>query len=281
MSRVYQSESVVSEEGAESFLEHLPPSTPIYRYNHQCAMKSLFPQYPVEDSFIVLKHFPAETLADQSHEEATSSFEMMIVTLAQKINVNRRIANCGATRVETPERNKQADRSWKPAHQGRKFPTVALEADFSKATQKLERDIAWWIDGLKGEVTMGISIDIQRGSHSIEIKSWTPDFEPSPRKIYIPARGQVIDRYMENPPPSRMTQRVLITRGRDGASPTIEGEPLTVPFRNLLLDEPAEGEDDFVLTAEMLQHDLAEPVWDAIDDAEMIKAKERNTYHTT
>ncbi|KAJ5607352.1 hypothetical protein N7537_003971 [Penicillium hordei] len=305
MSRVYQSESVVSEEGAGTFLAHLPSGTPVYCYNQQCAMKTILPPYSVEDSFIVLKHFPAEILAEneeqlpgrcdyspslqiliitmpgQPHEEAVSSFEAIIVTLAQEMKVNRRIAKCGATLVDTPERNKQADRSWKPARQGREFPTVALEVGFSETTLKLERDIAWWINGSKGEVRMGITVDIKRGSHSIEIKSWTPEFEPSLRNIYITASGrQVIDRRLKNPPPPRMTQRILITRGRDGSSPTIEGEPLTIPFHTLLLDEPGEGEGDFVFTAEMLLHDLAEPVWDAIDDAEMIKAKKRNNHHT-
>lgn len=305
MSRVYQSESVVSEEGAGMFLAHLPSGTPVYCYSKQCAIGSLVPPYSVEDSFIVLKHFPAEILAEdeerlpgrcdysptlqiliitmpsQPHEEAASSFESMVVMLAQEMNVNRRIAKCGATRVDTPERNKQADRSWKPARQRREFPTVALEVGFSETTLKLESDIAWWINGSKGEVGMGVTIDIKRGSHSIEIKSWSPAFEPSLCNIYITAGGrQVAGRRMENPPPPQMTRRILITRGRDGSSPTIKGEPLTVPFHTLLLDQPREGEGDFVFTAEMLLHDLAEPIWDAIDDAEAIKAKKRNNHHT-
>lgn len=287
MSHVYESASDVPEEHA--FLTHLPSGTSIHCYNQQHDIKSLFPPYSVEDSFIVLKHFPAEILADyeeqlpgrcdysrslqiliitvpgQPHEEAACSFETMIAILAQEMNVNRRIANCGATTVHTPERSKQADRSWKPARQGREFPMVALEVGFSETTPRLERDIAWWINGSKGEVRMGISIDIKRGSHSIEIKCWTPAFEP------------VIDKRIKNPPPPRMTRRILITRGRDGSSPTIEGESLTIPFHTLLLNEPGEGEGDFVFTAEMLLHDLAERVWDAIDDAETIKAKKEQS----
>lgn len=305
MSCVYQSQGVVSEEGAGACLAHLPSGTPVYYYNQQCAMGSLLPPYSVEDSFIVLKHFPAEILAEygeqlpgrcdylpllqtliitipsQPHEEAACSFGAMIAMLAQEMNVNRRIAKCGATLVDTPERNKQADRSWKPARQGREFPTVALEVGFSETTLKLERDIGWWINGSKGEVGMGITIDIKRGSHSIEIKSWTPAFEPSLRNVYVTAGGRrVIDRHIENPPPPRMTRKILITRGRDGSSPTIKGGPLTIPFHTLLLDEPGEGEGDFVFTTEMLLHDLAEPIWDAIDDAEMIKAKKSNNHHT-
>lgn len=157
----------MSEEGAGTFLAHLPSGTPVYCYNQQCAMEGLFPPYSVEDSFIVLKHFPAEILAEceeqlpgrcdyssslqiliitmpgQPHVEAASSFEAIIVILAQEMNVNRRIGKCGRTLVDTPERNKQADRSWKPARQGREFPTVTLEVGFSETTLKLERDIAW------------------------------------------------------------------------------------------------------------------------------------------
>lgn len=93
---------------------------------------------------------------------------------------------------------------------------------------------------------MGITVDIKGGSHSIEIKSWAPSFEPSLRNIYITAGGrQVIDRRIKAPPPLRMTQRILITRSKNGSSPTIEGDPLTIPFHTLLLNEPGQGEDDF------------------------------------
>lgn len=63
-------------------------------------------------------------------------------------------------------------------------------------------------------------------------------------------------------------------KGRDDSSPMIEGETLTVPSHALLLDEPGEGEGDSVFTADMLLYDLADCVWDAIENAEMIKVKE-------
>ena len=298
---VYQSEGVVSEEGANPFLEHLPNDTPVYRYDQQCSIESLLPPYSVEDRFIVLKDFPPEIFAkheeelpqrcdysrplqiliiempSQPHEEAACSFEIMIAEHAKKMQVFRRIAGCGATRIDTPDRSKQADRSWKPTRQGRKFPTVALEVGFSETTAKLEKDIAWWINESKGEVRMGVTVDIKGRSGCIEITSWTPAFEPSLHRDYVTVRGRhdVVERHANNLPPPQIAQRVLLKRGRDGSGPTIEGEGLTIPFHTLLLDEPGEGESDFVLTAEMLLDDLAERVWDAIDDAEMIKAKER------
>lgn len=77
-----------------------------------------------------------------------------------------------------------------------------------------------------------------------------------------------------------MTQRILIKKGRNGSNPSIEGGPLTIPFHALLLNQLGEGEGDFVFTAEMLLHDLAERVWDAIDDVETIKTKKRENHHT-
>lgn len=305
MSRVYRSEGVVSEESAGSFLELLPSDTPVYYYNKECAMESLFPKYSVEDHCIVLKHFPPKTFAEhaeqlpgrcdyspslqiliitmpsQPHEAAASMFEVLIMTVAQGMKVNRLIAPCGATLVETPGRSKQVDRSWKPRRQGREFPTVALEVGFSGTTAKLEKDIAWWINGSNGAERMGITVDIKRASGHIEIKSWTPAFEPPLRHVNVTASGRhVVDKRFNDPPLPRIAQRILIKKGRDGSSPTIEGGPLTVPFHTLLLDEPGEGEGDFVLTAKMLLHDLAECVWDAIEDTEMIKAKEMNNHQT-
>ncbi|KAF3385191.1 hypothetical protein F1880_001825 [Penicillium rolfsii] len=301
MSRVYRSESVVSEESAGSFLEHLPSDTPVYYYDENCAMETLIPKYSVEDHFVVLKQISSETFAEQEeqlpgrcdyspslqtliltmpsqpHEAAADRFGHMIGKLASDMGVSRLIALRGATIVETPKREKQSDRSWAPRHTRREFPTVALEVGFSETTAKLEADIAWWINESKGEVRMGITVDIKRRSGDIEIKSWIPAFEPLPSHVYITLGGRrVVDRRTKNLPPPRMTQRILIKKGRDGSGPTIEGGPLTVPFHTLLLKEPGEGEGDFVFTADMLLHDLADEIWDAIENAEFIKAKKRS-----
>lgn len=48
------------------------------------------------------------------------------------------------------------------ARQVRKFLTVALEVSFSETNVKLEKDIAWWINELKGEVRIGVTIDIKK-----------------------------------------------------------------------------------------------------------------------
>ncbi|KAJ5086745.1 hypothetical protein NUU61_008052 [Penicillium alfredii] len=290
----YQSEGVVSEEGANPFLEHLPPDTPVYRYDRQCVIESLLPPYSVKDRFVVIKDFPPKKIdkdedlprycdysrphqiliikmPGQPHEEAAASFEKMITIIANDMQVIRRIAFCGATRVSTPDRDKQADRSWKPRRQARKFPTVALEVGFAETTAKLEQDIAWWINESRGEVGMGITVDIKR-SGCIDIKSWIPAFDPSLRD-HVTASGRHVNN-TNNLPPPQVAQRVLFKRGRDESGSAIEGGGLTIPFHTLFLDEPGEGERDFVLTVDMLLLHLAGCVWDAIDDEE-IKARER------
>lgn len=124
---------------------------------------------------------------------------------------------------------------------------------------------------------MGVTIDIKRRSPCIEIKSWIPAFNLSLDSEYVSVSGrQVIKRHANDLPPPDVAQRVLFKRGRDGSCHATEGEDLIIPFRTLLLAEPGEGEGDFVLTAEMLLHNLAERVWDAIDDAENIHARKRS-----
>ena len=297
MPYAYQSEGVVSEEGANPFLEHLPPDTPVHSYDRQCVIERILPPYSVKDRFVVIKDFPPEQfdkdeedlprycdysrpvqiliikMPSQAHEEAAASFEKMITMIANDMQVIRRIAFCGATRVSTPDRDKQADRSWKPRRQARKFPTVVLEVGFTETTAKLEQDIAWWINESRGEAGMGITVDI-KGSGCIDIKSWIPAFDPSLQRDYVTASGRHVNN-TDNLPPPQVAQTVLFKRGGDDSGPTIEGEGLTIPFHTLFLDEPGEGERDFVLTSDMLLLHLAECVWDAIDDVEEIKTRER------
>jgi hypothetical protein len=104
---------------------------------------------------------------------------------------------------------------------------VALEVGFSETTAKLERDIAWWINKSKDEVKLGLTIGIKK-SGSIEIKSWAPAFMLLPSHVHITAHGHpVVDRRIVDPPPPQMTQRIFITRGRDGYNPKIkEGDPI-------------------------------------------------------
>ncbi|KAI2722764.1 hypothetical protein CBS147332_3693 [Penicillium roqueforti] len=285
----YQSEGVVAEEGANPFLEHLPLDTPVYSYNRQCPMESVFPPSSVKDRFIVVKNFPPDVfsqheelprLCDYSrlfqiliikmssgpHEDAATNFNYMIMALAQDMSVRRQLRSWGSTRVDTSDRRKMAANGWGPRGPPRGFPTVALEVGFPGPTVKLENDIAWWINGSNGDVRIGITIDIQ-DSDSIEVKSWTA-FEPPPHSNYTTASGRRVFDGGTNDPPPRVVQRVFFKRGRDGAGPTVEGKGITLPFRDVLLDTPGEGEGDFVLTSQKLLEDLAELIWDTIDQVE-------------
>ena len=306
MSHAYRSDGVVSKESAGSFLEHLPSCTPVYDYDPQCAMESLFPKDSVEDRFVVLKHFPPDVLAEHTeklpgrcdyspslrtliltmpsepHEVAASAFEFILLNTAQEMKVRRRIKPCAATRIDTPDRSKEADRSWKPRFKEswRQFPTVVLEVGFSETAAKLEKNISWWINQSEGEVRMGITIDIKRGSGHVEIKSWTPAFQPQLRGVYVTAKGRHVSNSIKYPPLPRLVQRILVKKGRNGSRPFVEGGPLSIPFRALLLDEPGEGEGDFALTDDMLLNDLAEVVWGSVADTELAEAKKRKKRRT-
>jgi hypothetical protein len=270
---MYERGDIVSDT-EDVFLSHLPPDTPVFQYNPQCDLQSLMPPVSPHDCFVVIKAFPSKALDEldeqlpgrldyslslqtlilkmpcHPHEEAASRFEYLLMRLAEQMMATRRISCLGATRIDGEDRKKQADRAWSPIRQGHRFPTVALEVEYSQTAEKLQRDIAWWLLESKGRMRMGITINIKRGSGNIEIKSWVP-------AMSFPQHASTA---------SQVAQRILMKRGGNGQEPTIQGGDLIIPFQYLFLNEPREGEGDFVFTQDMLLHDIAELIWATIDE---------------
>lgn len=286
------------------FLAHLPPDTPVYCYRDHRDLETLPTSDSIGDSFVVVTKIPPAVferfserlpgradyspslqllivkMPSQPHEEAASYFEIMLAHLAIQMKVCRKISFCGATRVEGPDREKQADRSFKPRHEGREWPTVALEIGYSESRMKLEKDSIWWINASQGQVRQTISIDIKRGTGNIEIISRVPAVPILPRQLRVSLRGRhIFTQPTGQLPAPQINHKITIKRGRGGADPVITGGDLTVPFATLLLDEPGEGEGDFVITADALLHELAERIWDAIDDVETIRQRKRARKH--
>ena len=273
MSAMYQSRNFVSDT-EDGFLSHLPPDTPVFHYNPQCDLQSLMPPVSPHDCFVVIKAFPSKALDEldeqlpgrldyslslqtlilkmpsHPHEEAASRFEFLLMGLARQMKVTRQIFCLGATRIDGEDRKKQADRAWSPIRQGHQFPTLALEVGYSQTAEKFQRDIAWWLRASKGQMRMGITIDIKRGSGNIEIKSWVPTMSFPQNASTAP----------------QVTQRILMKKGGNGQKPTIQGGDLIIPFQSLLLIEPREGEGDFVIAQDMLLYEFAELIWAAIEE---------------
>lgn len=276
----------------DGFLSCLPPDTPIFHYDPQCSLESLLPPALPYDKFVVIEGCPSVVLDDldeqlpdrldyspsletlilkmpsRPQEEAAGKFEAMLTALATQLKVNRRISCVGATKIKGDDPKKQADRAWMPVRQEGQFPTVVLEVGYSGSSAKLERDITWWLHESRGQMKMGITIDIKKGSGNIEIKSWVPAM-PFPQHVYITThQRQVVDRRCNQQVPPLVSQKILVKKGRNGQEPTITGGDLTIPFQFLLLTEPGEGEGDFVFTEDMLLHDIADLVWASIEKAE-------------
>lgn len=129
------------------------------------------------------------------------------------------------------------------------WPTVALEVACSETSAKLKRDMTWWINKSKGDVRLGISIDIKRPNDNFYIIAWEQGAQPT----------------VQNPwPEPRQTQTIRINRGQNGQPATLNGNNLVIPFRHLMLRDPGPGEHDLVFTREELL-DLAEATWDEMD----------------
>lgn len=267
---------------------HLPPNTPEYEGMQQLeeavrphdgyvVIANIFPHtihaneeaFPGHIDYFPRLHKLILKLPNEPHETAAEEFAFAPILLVERMGVRRRIASRGATRTDTPDGKKEADRSWAPAYRPgesyRKWPTAVLEVGYSETSAKLEQDMAWWLNGSAGQVHQGLTIDIQRGSKNIHISSWAPACP------YVTPRtgrnGRVSAQPKESLLPPRRLQRVKIIPGQP---PRVEGGDLVVYFKSLLLENPGAGEGDFILPRDELL-DIAEPVWAAMTAAEIAR----------
>ncbi|KAK2814017.1 hypothetical protein FQN50_000421 [Emmonsiellopsis sp. PD_5] len=182
------------------------------------------------------------------HEEAVGVFGALVGSKAVEMSIRNKIYFRGSTLSTSPGRRKEPDSSWSPRPNppGRSldWPTVVLEVGFSESSEKVKRDISWWLHESKGNVLLGITIDIKRPSGNIYITSWE--------------RGGMPTRLHPNPEPRPM-QEIKISR-----NPTsLTGDDLVIPFHQMMLRNPGPREGDFVFTKNELQ-DLAEGVWEVM-----------------
>ncbi|CRG83648.1 hypothetical protein PISL3812_01003 [Talaromyces islandicus] len=292
--------SVDSEEGttkadddASLFLQHLPTDTPVYSFK-EWQKEEGRRVFPENNNFVIIKNVPPAALdknkflgkIDYSrtskvlilrmpaeiHETAADNFGALVVLIADRMRVRRRIAHRGSTRTNTKLRSKESDRSWAPAYRPgqtyREWPTVALEVGNSESKAKLMGDITWWLNQSNGQVQQGIIIDIKREFGNVYISSWV-----APNVVAQPAApgGPV----PVTPIQPRQNLEAVFKRGPNGRDPLIEGDDITIPFASLVGENPGQGEGDFVFTKGLLRTEVVEPIWQALDAKKLQEADKK------
>ncbi|KAK2756088.1 hypothetical protein FQN54_005495 [Arachnomyces sp. PD_36] len=264
---------------------HLPPGTSEYKYsgfedmekavseaydrfiNHNQSPLVLFTAVPPEEVEQNPDNFPGKldyyptlhilvlSIPSFPHEVAAGVFEQLMTLKAIERGVRRSLSPRGSTTAKTPSRQKDPDKSWSPYPSslppGRSldWPTVALEVAFSESSGQLKQDMGWWLNASNGDVFSTISIDIKRQSGDIYISTWE--------------QGGIPTRQHPNPEP-RARQNIAVYRGGNGQDPTVmmDGD-LRIPFHELLLRNPGQGESDFTFTREDIL-EIATGTWDAM-----------------
>ncbi|OJD15377.1 hypothetical protein AJ78_04347 [Emergomyces pasteurianus Ep9510] len=259
------------------FLEHLPPHTKVYKYSgfqhleaavseeykrfiHEnkspCVVFTDISQNEIEIHEEILPgridYSPTlQTLIlyipSLPHEEAAEAFGCRIAIQAEEMGILDALSLRGATRTKTTDRRKQADRSWAPFDipgRSTQWPTVALEVAFAESRERVKQDMAWWLHQSAGDVRMAISIDIKRQSGNIYVTSW--------------------ERGIQHPYPEiNPIQEIKISRGKDGKPPTLTGNDLVIPFRQMMLRPPTHNAKDFIFTkGELLR--IGRVIWRAM-----------------
>ncbi|KAK2796796.1 hypothetical protein FQN51_009020 [Onygenales sp. PD_10] len=153
------------EKQRHDFVKGLPSDTGEYNYLGFEHLKQVLTQH--EGLFVIFNgvspeefekhqnHFPGRLDYNSSlkllilnmpafpHEEAAGEFDSLVTSKAIEMSIRDEIYFRSATRAETPDREKQADRSWSPRPNppGRSldWPTVVLEVAFLESREKVKR----------------------------------------------------------------------------------------------------------------------------------------------
>ncbi|RSL50907.1 hypothetical protein BHE90_014799 [Fusarium euwallaceae] len=139
------------------------------------------------------------------------------------------------------EDESEGDSSGRPRNPpGRRWPTLVIEAGYSRTLESLRRDVKWWFSASDHQVKIILLVHFDFSSEDIIIEKW-----------------QVEQNETEGLEPSR-SQLITISRGPDtDAVNSVSGGPLRLDFSLLFLRAAGQGEGDVVLSASELQQ-LAE-----------------------
>lgn len=181
------------------------------------------------------------------HESARHEFEKLLTEKAMGMAVGWSIRYLGSTLVRARNRSKESDVSYAPKERGdaARLPTIAVEVGWSETQAKLIADSTWWFNYRGSRVNRVITIDIKRGSGNIIFTAWERRRWPT----------------VQYPDPEPVAvEKVTIKRPEGSNCPRIEGNQITIPFEQLLLRQPGEGERDFIFSKEDLLQ-VAEAAW--------------------
>ena len=138
----------------------------------------------------------------------------------------------GKAEMQTAARIKKPDAQFAPrvlpAGRSRDWPSMVMEAGYEDSGKLLEGDAKWWIEESKGDVRIALTISVDRWRPEIVIQQW------GPRPL---AMGNVSQ--------AEAQQRVVISTEHGQSEVNVTGS-LALPFNELFLRPPAQGETDIV-----------------------------------
>ncbi|KAJ5603781.1 hypothetical protein N7537_006737 [Penicillium hordei] len=152
------------------------------------------------------------------HAQVIGALNAEIMAILQRMDLYRAVQIYGNVDVDVSNGNvKRPDWGWGPIRRsgGPKRPGVVVEVGVSETTTKLRNDARMWVDPVKGQVNMAITIKVDRTNPRITLDTYEWD---SPTQ-----RPQV-------------TQSCVIEE--TSTKVTVSQCPITIPFNYMLQRSP-------------------------------------------
>ncbi|CAG8059978.1 unnamed protein product [Penicillium nalgiovense] len=182
-------------------------------------------------------------MVTDEHTEIAFGVHKAIDKALTQMGLDEAVRQYQGVDIDINGRKKQPDMGWGPRRPPRgspKRPSVVLEVGVSETPKKLRRDVDLWLNPVRGNANVVITIKVSRRRAMVTIDSWTWDT----------TNGTSIN-----------SQHIEVSENENDEV-KLSGGPLVIPFRLLFLRDPqTPRETDVIINNEWLQK-ITEWVWD-------------------
>lgn len=180
------------------------------------------------------------------HTKACEAFRSEIQTALVRMRLDRAVDIYAHTDVVVDEngKKKQPDNGWGPKRPPRGYPrrpTVVLEVAVSETEAKLRQDADMWVDPVRGNANIAITVKVNRQQQIITFDKWEWDSTSDQ---------------------SENTTHIVVAKSATGDDFTVSESLLIIPF-HLLFRRPALSPSEVdIQIGEQALKDIATEVWD-------------------
>lgn len=196
--------------------------------------------------YIAALHTLILRMSTPEHSQVAGELHAAVSLALLPMGLNKKIQVYGGVNVPVGNGNvKQPDGGWGPIRHTRGIPIrpgVVVEVGVSESETKLRNNARMWVDPVRGEANMAITVKVNRRKPQIKFNTW--EWDSGVQRPHV-------------------TQSCIIERSGDKT--TVSQYSITIPFQHIFRRSPEIPRETDIRLEKQDLIDMATSVWAAQD----------------